>query len=103
MIDDQKSLFQVTKVLKVNLLKHSKISKVLTIPLKFGLGSLVRLHGFSNQHRKIRHCGFHTPHLKRTKLPNPNYKGIVRSVLFVLYVYFQCFVDLKTRILDMII
>ena len=44
MIVVQKSRFQVTKMLKMNIMKNSKINTELRIPLKFRLGSFVRLN-----------------------------------------------------------
>ena len=59
-IDVGKSRFQHTKTLKMNIRKYTSKRIELTIPLIFGLGTIVRLQVCSYHPNKMVHSRFHT-------------------------------------------
>ena len=61
MNDVQKLLFQVTRMLKINIKEQTK-STELTITLNFGFVRYVRLDVCSIHDGKMRHCIIHTSH-----------------------------------------
>jgi hypothetical protein len=76
----QNSRFQVTKILKINILKPSTKICNTDDSLKFGLDTYVRLHLCSNHCGKMLCCIFHTS-LHDNKLPNTETVSYVMHIL----------------------
>jgi hypothetical protein len=68
-IDVEKSRFQLTKTLKMNIMKHSTKKDRTDDSIKIWIRHFVRLHGCPNHPGKLKHSRFHTSH-QDNKLPN---------------------------------